>query len=151
MQLCVSSCKGNDIPWYYNTTIYLWCICAISGCENGSILSSGGDTRESSSQQSTTNGHHTLLKRKERCKFTLQTYVAVPSSGYIVIFQIQRCIINSWLFVLVAARHWMKTHRIAILCMEMECVSGLAVRRSLETFRHFSSEWWNLCILLKQA
>ncbi|XP_061591447.1 forkhead box protein P1-B-like isoform X2 [Cololabis saira] len=35
------------------------------GCENGSILSSGGDTRESSSQQSTTNGHQTLLKRKE--------------------------------------------------------------------------------------
>ncbi|KAG7221575.1 hypothetical protein INR49_017106 [Caranx melampygus] len=36
------------------------------GCENGSNLSVGGDTRESSSHQSTTNGHHTLLKRKER-------------------------------------------------------------------------------------
>ncbi|TMS16763.1 hypothetical protein E3U43_014056 [Larimichthys crocea] len=35
------------------------------GCENGSILSAGADTRESSSQQSTTNGHHTLVKRKE--------------------------------------------------------------------------------------
>ncbi|XP_034733265.1 forkhead box protein P1-B-like isoform X1 [Etheostoma cragini] len=37
----------------------------VSGCENGSILSTGGDTRGSSSTQSTTNGHHTLLKRKE--------------------------------------------------------------------------------------
>uniref|UniRef100_A0A096MAK8 Forkhead box P1 n=1 Tax=Poecilia formosa TaxID=48698 RepID=A0A096MAK8_POEFO len=35
------------------------------GCENGSVLSPGGDIRESSSQ-STTNGHHALLKRKER-------------------------------------------------------------------------------------
>ncbi|XP_040009720.1 forkhead box protein P1-B-like isoform X2 [Xiphias gladius] len=35
------------------------------GCENGSILSASGDTRESSSHLSTTNGHHTLLKRKE--------------------------------------------------------------------------------------
>ncbi|XP_030589972.1 forkhead box protein P1-B-like isoform X1 [Archocentrus centrarchus] len=34
-------------------------------CENGSILSAGGDTRESSSQQSTTNGHQTLLKKKD--------------------------------------------------------------------------------------
>ncbi|MED6236156.1 hypothetical protein ATANTOWER_005156 [Ataeniobius toweri] len=34
------------------------------GCENGSVLSSGGDIRESSGQ-STTNGHNTLLKRKE--------------------------------------------------------------------------------------
>lgn len=37
----------------------------VSGCENGSIQLTSGDTRESSSQQSTTNGHHTLLKRKE--------------------------------------------------------------------------------------
>lgn len=38
---------------------------AAPGCENGSILSVGGDARESSSQQSKTNNHHSLLKRKE--------------------------------------------------------------------------------------
>ncbi|XP_034028792.1 forkhead box protein P1-B-like isoform X2 [Thalassophryne amazonica] len=37
------------------------------GCENGSIPSSGGETRDSfcSSQQSTTNGQHALPKRKD--------------------------------------------------------------------------------------
>ncbi|XP_029290861.1 forkhead box protein P1-B-like isoform X2 [Cottoperca gobio] len=39
---------------------------ALAGCDNGSILCAGGDTRESSSQQqSTTNGLHTLQKRNE--------------------------------------------------------------------------------------
>uniref|UniRef100_A0A3Q4BAF9 Fork-head domain-containing protein n=1 Tax=Mola mola TaxID=94237 RepID=A0A3Q4BAF9_MOLML len=38
---------------------------AALGCENGSILSPGGDARESPSQQSTANGHHPLLRRKE--------------------------------------------------------------------------------------
>ncbi|KAM9751287.1 forkhead box protein P1-like isoform 1-T1 [Menidia menidia] len=38
---------------------------ASPGCENGSILSPCGDTRESFSQQSATNGHSAMLKRKE--------------------------------------------------------------------------------------
>uniref|UniRef100_A0A672J4K0 Forkhead box protein P1-B-like n=1 Tax=Salarias fasciatus TaxID=181472 RepID=A0A672J4K0_SALFA len=38
---------------------------AAPGSENGSILSSGGETRESSIQQSSANGHQTLLKRKD--------------------------------------------------------------------------------------
>lgn len=39
---------------------------ALSGCENGSLLSAGGDARESSSQQCTLNGHQPLHKKKDR-------------------------------------------------------------------------------------
>ncbi|KAM6924638.1 forkhead box protein P1-B-like isoform 2-T2 [Xenentodon cancila] len=51
------------------------------GCENGSILSSGGDTRESSGQQSTTNGHQTLLKRKESGSLDENTQKSHPLYG----------------------------------------------------------------------
>lgn len=54
-------CNGASLVPQHND------LYAVSGCENGSILSAGGDARESSSQQSTSNGHHPLLKRKERC------------------------------------------------------------------------------------
>ncbi|XP_056896106.1 forkhead box protein P1-B-like isoform X2 [Takifugu flavidus] len=37
----------------------------VSGCENGSVLSAGGDARESSSQQCTINGTQPLLKKKD--------------------------------------------------------------------------------------
>ncbi|XP_051280621.1 forkhead box protein P1 isoform X2 [Dicentrarchus labrax] len=52
-----------------------------SGCENGSIMSTGGDTRESSSQQSTTNGHHALLKRKESGSLDENTQNSHPLYG----------------------------------------------------------------------
>ncbi|XP_005731879.1 forkhead box protein P1-B-like isoform X1 [Pundamilia nyererei] len=51
------------------------------GCENGSILSAGGDTRESSSQQSTTNGHQTLLKRKDSGPLDENTQNSHPLYG----------------------------------------------------------------------
>lgn len=51
------------------------------GCENGSILSTGGDTRESSSQQSATNGLHTLMKRKESAPLDENTQNSHPLYG----------------------------------------------------------------------
>uniref|UniRef100_A0A3P9DL31 Forkhead box protein P1-B n=1 Tax=Maylandia zebra TaxID=106582 RepID=A0A3P9DL31_9CICH len=57
------------------------CTCALLGCENGSILSAGGDTRESSSQQSTTNGHQTLLKRKDSGPLDENTQNSHPLYG----------------------------------------------------------------------
>uniref|UniRef100_A0A3B5B640 Forkhead box P1 n=1 Tax=Stegastes partitus TaxID=144197 RepID=A0A3B5B640_9TELE len=64
-----------------NFKFYLLCICAILGCDNGSILSAAGESRESSSQQSTTNGHQTLLKRKESGSLDENTQNSHPLYG----------------------------------------------------------------------
>ncbi|XP_070695697.1 forkhead box protein P1-B-like isoform X4 [Pempheris klunzingeri] len=53
----------------------------VPGCENGSILSAGGDARESSSQQSNANGHHTILKRKESGSVDESTQNSHPLYG----------------------------------------------------------------------
>uniref|UniRef100_A0A667ZJ71 Forkhead box protein P1-B-like n=1 Tax=Myripristis murdjan TaxID=586833 RepID=A0A667ZJ71_9TELE len=51
------------------------------GCENGSSLSSAGDTRESSCQQSTTNGHHMLSKKKDSGSLDDHTQTSHPLYG----------------------------------------------------------------------
>ncbi|XP_062283508.1 forkhead box protein P1-B-like isoform X1 [Scomber scombrus] len=53
----------------------------VPGCENSSILSTGGDTRESSSLLSTINGHHTLIKRKESASLDENTPNSHPLYG----------------------------------------------------------------------
>ncbi|XP_068996944.1 forkhead box protein P1-like isoform X2 [Embiotoca jacksoni] len=57
------------------------CLAAAPGCENESILSDGGETRESSSQQSTTNGHQNLLKRRESGSLDDNTQNSHPLYG----------------------------------------------------------------------
>uniref|UniRef100_A0A3P8TK37 Fork-head domain-containing protein n=1 Tax=Amphiprion percula TaxID=161767 RepID=A0A3P8TK37_AMPPE len=78
IKLCNVKC--SSIPPYY-ITVYTLCICAILGCENGSIMSATGESRESSSQQSTTNGHQTLLKRKESGSLDENTQNSHPLYG----------------------------------------------------------------------
>ncbi|XP_055366010.1 forkhead box protein P1-B-like isoform X2 [Betta splendens] len=54
---------------------------AAAGCENGSILSTSGDSRESSSQQPTNNSHHSVLKRKESGSVDEITQTSHPLYG----------------------------------------------------------------------
>ncbi|CAG04021.1 unnamed protein product, partial [Tetraodon nigroviridis] len=59
------ACRGCSVTFTQDIKVNHSISSALSGCENGSLLSAGGDARESSSQQCTVNGHQPLLRKKD--------------------------------------------------------------------------------------